>query len=126
MGLHHGICHVLGGRTGVAHGVLNAIMLPHVMRFNADAVPDAMSEIADAMEGPHPALPRERGRESPAPKAVATLAATLPVPHRLRDAGVPEAVLDSVAAEAATNSTVQANPKAVTEADLRELLQAAW
>jgi alcohol dehydrogenase class IV len=126
MGLHHGICHVLGGRTGVAHGVLNAIMLPHAMRFNADAVPDAMSEIADAMEGPHPALPRERGRESPAPKAVATLAATLPVPHRLRDAGVPEAVLDSVAAEAATNSTVQSNPKAVSEADLRELLQAAW
>jgi alcohol dehydrogenase class IV len=48
------------------------------------------------------------------------------VPHRLRDAGVPEAVLDSVAAEAATNSTVQANPKPVTEADIRELLRAAW
>jgi alcohol dehydrogenase class IV len=39
---------------------------------------------------------------------------------------MPEAVLDSVAAEAATNSTVQANPKPVTEADLRKLLQAAW
>ena len=114
MALHHGICHALGGRTGVAHGVLNAIMLPHVMRFNADAVPGTMSAIAEAL------------REPSAPGAVAALAASLPVPHRLRDAGVQEAVLDSVAAEAATNSTVQANPKPVTEADLRELLQAAW
>jgi alcohol dehydrogenase class IV len=46
MGLHHGLCHVLGGRTGVAHGVLNAIILPHVMRFNADAVPGTMAAIA--------------------------------------------------------------------------------
>jgi alcohol dehydrogenase class IV len=48
------------------------------------------------------------------------------VPYRLRDAGVPEAVLDSVAMEAAGNSTVQNNPRPVTEADLRELLRAAW
>src|SRR4030081_358837 len=121
MALHHGICHVLGGRTGVAHGVLNAIMLPHVMQFNADAVPDAMSAIADAMD----AGARTRDFAAP-PRGVAALVATLPVPHRLRDAGVPEAVLDSVAAEAATNSTVQSNPKPVTEADLRELLRAAW
>jgi maleylacetate reductase len=114
MALHHGICHVLGGRTWFPHGVLNTIMLPHVMRFNADAVPDAMSDVAEAM------------RERSAPEAVAALAATLPVPQRLRDAGVPEAVLDSVAAEAAMNSTVQANPKPVTEADLREILRAAW
>jgi alcohol dehydrogenase class IV len=48
------------------------------------------------------------------------------VPQRLRDAGVPEAVLDAVAAEAAGNSTVQANPKPVTEADLVGLLRSAW
>jgi maleylacetate reductase len=121
MALHHGLCHVLGGRTGVAHGVLNAIMLTHVMRFNADAVPAVMTAIADAMESPH----RKRGRDS-APAAVAALVASLPVPQRLRDAGVPEAVLDSVAAEAARNSTVQNNPKPVSEADVRELLRAAW
>jgi maleylacetate reductase len=115
MALHHGICHVLGGRTGVAHGVLNAIMLPHVMRFNADAVPDVMGAIAVAM-----------GTQGSAPEAVAALVATLPVPHRLREAGVPEAVLDSVAAEAVTNATVQANPKPVTETDLRDLLAKAW
>jgi len=115
MALHHGICHVLGGRTGVAHGVLNAIMLPHVMRFNADAVPDAMRAIAMAMN-----------TNSAAPTAVGALVASLPVPQRLRDAGVPEAVLDSVAAEAAGNGTVQANPRPVGEAQVRALLRAAW
>ena len=133
MALHHGICHVLGGRTGVAHGVLNAIMLPHVMRFNADAVPEAMNAIARNFPPP---LAWEGRRNFPpplagegrvgAPEAVATLVASLPVPQRLRDAGVPEAVLDSVAAEAAGNSTVQANPKPVTKADLVGLLRSAW
>jgi len=133
MALHHGICHVLGGRTGVAHGALNAIMLPHVMRFNADAVPEAMNAIARNFPPP---LAWEGRRNFPpplagegrvgAPEAVATLVASLPVPQRLRDAGVPEAVLDSVAAEAAGNSTVQANPKPVTKADLVGLLRSAW
>jgi alcohol dehydrogenase len=121
MGLHHGICHILGGRTGVAHGVLNTIMLPHVMRFNADAVPDSMGAIADAMDA------GARTRDfAAAPRAVAALVALLPLPQRLRDAGVPEAVLDSVAVEAAKNSTVQSNPKPVTESEIRELLRAAW
>ena len=120
MALHHGLCHVLGGRTGVAHGVLNAIMLPHVMRFNADAVPEVMIAIARNF----PSLAGE-GRVG-AVAATAALVATLPVPQRLRDAGVPESLLDSVAAEAADNGTVKANPKPVTEADLVGLLRSAW
>jgi alcohol dehydrogenase class IV len=61
-----------------------------------------------------------------APRGVAALVASLPVPKRLRDAAVPERILDEVATEAAGNATVQNNPKPVTEADLRELLRAAW
>src|SRR5438132_8260291 len=121
MALHHGLCHVLGGRTGVAHGVLNTVMLPHVMQFNADAVPDAMSAIADAMDA------GARTRDfAAAPRGVAALVASLPVPKRLRDAGVPEAILDEVGTEAAGNATVRNNPKPVTDANLRELLHRAW
>src|SRR5947199_4015209 len=121
MALHHGLCHVLGGRTGIAHGVLNAILLPHVMTFNAEAVPDAMSAIADAMDAG--ARTRDIGA---APRAVAALVATFPLPKRLRDAGVAEDMLGSLAAEAAANPTVKANPKPVTEADLVQLLRSAW
>ena len=121
MGLHHGLCHVLGGRTGTAHGVLNAIVLPHVMRFNADAVPDAMGAIARNFP---PSLAGER--RVGAATATATLLASLPVPQRLRDAGVPAEVLASVAAEAATSPTVKANPKPASEGQILDLLQGAW
>jgi maleylacetate reductase len=121
MALHHGLCHVLGGRTGVPHGVLNAIVLPHVMRFNADAVPDAMSAIADSMD----AGARTRDVQAPA-RFTAALLESLPVPKRLRDVGVKEAMLDSFAAEAAANPTVRANPKPASEAEIRQLLGSAW
>ena len=121
MGLHHGLCHVLGGRTGVAHGVLNAIVLPHVMRFNADAVPDAMSAIAGAMD----AGARTRDLQA-APRFTAALLESLPVPKRLRDAGVPSDLLEPVAAEAVASATVKANPKPVSEADILPLLREAW
>ena len=121
MALHHGVCHVLGGRTGVAHGVLNAIMLPHVMRFNADAVPDAMGAIAGAMD----AGARTRDADAAA-RATFALLDSLPVPKRLRDTGIRAEVLEPVAREAAASPTVQANPKPVSESDLLELLRGAW
>ncbi|TMD07901.1 MAG: iron-containing alcohol dehydrogenase [Chloroflexi bacterium] len=64
--------------------------------------------------------------ERSAPERVAALVASLPVPQRLRDAGVPETILESVAEEATANATVQANPRPVTQADLRDLLRSAW
>ena len=121
MALHHGLCHVLGGRTGIPHGVLNAILLPHVMAFNAEAVPDAMSAMAEAIDAG--ARTRDIGA---APRAVAALVATFPIPRRLRDAGVRDDMLASLAAEAAASPTVKANPRPVTEADLVQLLRSAW
>jgi len=112
---------VLGGRTGIPHGVVNAILLPHVMAFNAEAVPDAMSAMAETIDAG--ARTRDIGA---APRAVAALVATFPIPSRLRDAGVRDDMLASLAAEAAASPTVKANPRPVTEADLVQLLRSAW
>src|SRR4030095_2090126 len=49
MGLHHKICHVLGGSFGLPHALTHAIVLPHVVAFNEPAAPDAMSAIATAL-----------------------------------------------------------------------------
>ena len=100
---------------------MNAIVLPHVVRFNADAVPYAMSAIADAMD----AGARTRDVQAAA-RFTAALLESLPVPKRLRDVGVKAEVLDSIAADAAVNPTVRANPKPASEADIRELLRIAW
>jgi alcohol dehydrogenase class IV len=66
------------------------------------------------------------GMELSAPERVAAMVASLPVPQRLRDADVPESILESVAEEAAANPTVQANPRPVTRTDLHNLLRSAW
>ena len=52
MGIHHGTGHVLGGTAGVPHGVANCIVLPHAMRFNADAVPEQLADVAEALGVP--------------------------------------------------------------------------
>jgi maleylacetate reductase len=49
MGLHHGLCHILGGTANIPHGIANAIMLPHAVRFNAVTVADRLLPAAHAM-----------------------------------------------------------------------------
>jgi alcohol dehydrogenase class IV len=49
MGLHHKICHVLGGTFGLAHAPTHAAVLPRVVAFNASAAPAAMARIAAAL-----------------------------------------------------------------------------
>ena len=55
MALHHRICHVLGGTFGLPHGDVNAVVLPHVIRYNQDAAPEAMARVAAALNSSDPA-----------------------------------------------------------------------
>ena len=118
MGVHHGLCQVLGGRTGIAHGVANAIVLPYAMRFNLDATRDGQERFARAI-----------GASSPEQAAgmVERLVLDLGLPGRLRDAGVPREALAEVARTAAeTNPNVARNPKPVSTDDALAILEAAW
>ncbi len=114
MGVHHGLAQLVGGRTGIAHGLANAVILPHAMAFNADAVPDEMARIGRAI-----------GDEADPVGAVAALVARLGLPSRLSDCGVDDEDVDAVARLAAGNRNVAANPKPVSEADARAILAAA-
>ena len=48
MGLHHAVCHVVGGLTRIPHGIVNAVVLPHAIRANAKLAPDAVASVAAA------------------------------------------------------------------------------
>ena len=48
-GIHHQICHVLGGAFGLDHGGMNAVLLPHTVRFVTPAVPQEMARVAAAL-----------------------------------------------------------------------------
>ncbi len=49
MGVHHKLCHVLGGSFGLPHAETHTVVLPHAVRFNADAAPQAIARVARAL-----------------------------------------------------------------------------
>jgi maleylacetate reductase len=115
MGVHHGLSQLLGGRTGIAHGLLNAVLLPHSIRCNEPAVPDAVARIGAALGDPEDAA-----------GAVDRLLAALRLPARLSEIGVDEGELEVVARMAPSNGNVAANPRPLGEADVLALLRDAW
>jgi len=125
MGLHHGLCHVLGGAAGVPHGVANAIILPHAMRFNLDAVTPELALIGRALGAASPDDGDLVAAEA-AIAAVADLVAGLGLPQRLREAHVERADLPRLAVQAPHSGAVRANPKPISAADAEGIFEAAW
>ena len=126
MGLHHGLCHVLGGTAGVPHGIANSIILPHAIRFNAEVTALQLRPVAEALgvsvDGFGPAAAIQAAAQK-----IYDLAGQMKLPQRLRDAGVKEADLPDLAQMAFQNRTVHNNPRPVTEAgEIERLLRAAW
>lgn len=112
MGLHHKLCHVLGGSFDLPHAPTHTVMLPHVMAYNASSAPGVMARIAAALE-----------TES-APTGVYDLIAAAGGPTSLAELGLGEEDLDEVA-HLATEKTYP-NPREVTRVGVRRLLGEAF
>jgi alcohol dehydrogenase class IV len=128
MGLHHGLCHVLGGSANVPHGYANSIILPHAMAFNADAAGAELAQVALVMgwSGGGEADDKQ-GAARRAVDGMYGFIGRLDLPQRLRDVGVPEGDLGRLAALSLQSRAVQDNPKRVVDAaQLEVLLRAAW
>jgi maleylacetate reductase len=128
MGLHHGLCHVLGGTASVPHGIANSIILPHAIRYNAEATATQLLPAVEAMGISIKEMNPVGAAEALAQK-IFELVGTLKLPQRLRDAGVTlkESDLINLAQIAFQNRTVQNNPKPITEpAQIETLLRNAW
>src|SRR3989442_2975010 len=125
MGVHHGLCHVLGGRYNAPHGVLNGIILPHAMRFNLPIAGNAYRELAPLLHVRVSGTGDVALGESVC-QATANFIHSLGLAGRLRDLGIPMADLPSVAEEALESKSVRANPRPVTVRDALEILEAAW
>jgi maleylacetate reductase len=112
MGLHHKVCHVLGGTFTLPHAPTHAVVLPYVMAYNEPVAPAAMSRIAEALDSDH------------APSAAQSLVQDLGGPTALRDIGFARADIGR-AAELVV-SRPHSNPREVTLDGITQLLQQAF
>ena len=119
LGVIHALSHPLGGLKGkrLHHGTLNAVFLPHVIRFNHEACPRKMQVMAQAA-----GVSSARNL----PFFFESLTASIGLPTRLRDMGMTPEDLVACLPGAVKDHSNQSNPRAVTEADLRTLYDAAW
>ena len=111
--LAHAMAQALGGRYGLPQGAMNALCLPAALRFNAEAVPEAVGRLAQAL-----------GTDD-APARVEELA-RLGGFERLRDFGIPEDELDEVAAAIVARPGAKANPRPATADEVAGLLRSIW
>ncbi|HUR20296.1 MAG TPA: maleylacetate reductase [Vicinamibacterales bacterium] len=111
MGLHHKICHVLGGTFGLPHALTHAAVLPHVVAFNAPDAPLAMERIANALGA------------AEAASALAALNQTLGLHSTLADLGLRPSDVNRSAALIVSSS--YPNPRPVNETNVRALLLGA-
>ncbi|MCX4853434.1 maleylacetate reductase [Streptomyces canus] len=112
-GMHHKICHVLGGMFNLPHAQTHAVVLPYVLAFNAPHAPEAEARIAQAFGS------------GKAGAGLAALREVLDAPRALRDYGMPE---DGIAKALGpiTKAIPDDNPAPVTDENLTALLKAAW
>jgi alcohol dehydrogenase len=116
--------HAIGARFDVENGVTNAIVLPHALRFNADAAAPGLLKIATTLR-----LPRAEGMAlaSVVLNAMDAIFTKLGIPRRLRDVGVPREALSDIAASAMGDWFLRSNPRAVRGiSELQQLLEEAW
>lgn len=112
-GMHHKICHVLGGAYGLSHAEMHAIVLGYVAAFNAPASPDAAERVSSALGGAAPG------------GGLYALRAELGVIGSLAELGLKENDIPE-AAELAFEAIPLSNPRPVTHADIESIIRSAW
>ncbi|MCZ6773759.1 MAG: maleylacetate reductase [Proteobacteria bacterium] len=109
---HHRFCHVLGGAFGVPHGESNTVMLPQIVRFNAEYAPQAMEQIAGALGC------------SNAARGLYDLVVELNAPTSLKELGLSLDQLEAVADRCVAETPY--NPAPVTRETVMNVMRNAY
>ena len=118
-GLAQALAHAIGPRSAAPNGVVEALLLPHVMRFNAEVAGDRLGAMADYLG----LLDRK------ADAVIAEVERLLEVfeaPRRLRDIGVAPESLPEVVEHAMDDWSITAGPRLPDAQDVRTLLDGAF
>lgn len=126
LGLVHGMAHPLGAFYNTPHGIANAILLPHIMAYNADYTGEKFRDIAVAMGVKGAAeMPIAQAREA-AINAVQQLSHDVDIPPRLRDVSVREEDIPALAQAAFDDVCTSGNPRDTNINEIKALYRSIY
>lgn len=126
LGIVHSMAHPLGAHYDTPHGVANALLLPYVMKYNAEspAAPKYL-EIAKAMGVDTTGMSVEEGVEA-AVEAVKQLSLSIGIPQKLNEIGVRKEDLHQLAIDAFNDVCTGGNPRPTSIEDIEALYNEAY
>ncbi|GHA56272.1 L-threonine dehydrogenase [Photobacterium aphoticum] len=124
LGYVHAMAHQLGGFYDLPHGVCNAVLLPHVQRYNAQVCPARLRDVAKAMGVDVTGLSEEAGAEA-ALVAIQTLSQDVGIPAGLTELGAKEEDIAVLAENALKDACGFTNPKQATHDEIVAIFKAA-
>lgn len=125
LGLVHGMAHPLGAFYNMPHGVANAILLPHIMEWNADYTGEKYRDIACAMGVKNAHSMDLADARRMAVNAVRALCGEVGIPQGLRQAGASRADIPQLAQAALDDVCTGGNPRTASLEDIKALYEQA-
>ncbi len=124
LGFVHSMAHQLGGLYDLPHGVANAVLLPHVEKFNIPACAHKLKKVARAMGVSVLEMSDEEGANA-AIEAIKKLSRSVGIPSGLKELGVKEEDFEIMAQNALEDVCTGGNPKDVNIDDTIAIYKAA-
>ena len=125
LGIVHSMAHSLGAYFDTPHGIANAILLPHVLRFNGQVCPELFRNMGRAMGLDMNNL-NDQESINKVVDAVSELSRKLNIPQTLREVGIPEDKLRILAEQAINDPCTPGNPRNVTVEDILNIYKSAY
>ncbi|ENP7382824.1 L-threonine dehydrogenase [Vibrio parahaemolyticus] len=124
LGYVHAMAHQLGGFYDLPHGVCNAILLPHVQRYNAQVCPERLRDVAKAMGVDVEGMSAEQGAAA-AIDAIVALAKDVGIPAGIKELGAKLEDIPTLADNALKDACGFTNPKQATHEEISAIFEAA-
>lgn len=124
LGYVHAMAHQLGGFYDLPHGVCNAVLLPHVQRYNAQVCPERLLDVAKAMGVNVEGMTAEQGAEA-ALEAIQVLSKDVGIPAGLKELGAKDEDISILADNALKDACGFTNPKQATHEEISGIYAAA-
>lgn len=125
LGIVHSMAHSLGAYFDTPHGVANALLLPHVLKFNGVVCPDLFRNMGNSF-GLDMSNTTDEEAIDKVVEAVKELSISLGIPQTLREIGVSKEMIPTLAKQAINDACTPGNPRSVTVEDIIDIYNAAF